>query len=102
MTPYKSYREMRDKKSELINSIPMGCAFSDRQFDEMMKNWGLDPEKDLSKIVSIGIPGCFLRKTDIDLYHATWEEADRIEKEFRDSDTNGDRGGLLYDMFLSS
>lgn len=49
----ESYRELRDRQQKEFNELPLGFAFSDKQFDEMMKKWGLDPEKDLDKIYRI-------------------------------------------------
>ena len=43
----ESYRELRDRQQKEFNELPLGFAFSDKQFDEMMGKWGLDPEKDL-------------------------------------------------------
>ena len=42
----ESYRELRDRQQKEFNELPLGFAFSDKQFDEMMGKWGLDPEKD--------------------------------------------------------
>lgn len=39
----ESYRELRDRQQKEFNELPLGFAFSDKQFDEMMKKWGLDP-----------------------------------------------------------
>ena len=60
----KPYRKHREEKQNKVNKTPYGFAFSDKQFNEMMEKWGLDPEKDLSKIVSIGAGG-FIQKKDI-------------------------------------
>ena len=42
----ESYRELRDRQQKEFNELPLGFAFSDKQFDEMMEKWGLDPEKE--------------------------------------------------------
>lgn len=49
----ESYRELRDRQQKEFNELPLGFAFSDKQFDEMMEKWGLDPEKDLDKIYRV-------------------------------------------------
>ena len=41
------YAELRSRQQKEVNALPLGFAFSNRQFEEMMKGWGLDPEKDL-------------------------------------------------------
>ena len=56
------YKELRDRQQAEVNALPLGFAFSNRQFDEMMRGWGLDPEKDLDKIVSIGAGGYIQKK----------------------------------------
>lgn len=40
----ESYRELRDRQQKEFNELPLGFAFSDKQFDEMMGKWGLDPD----------------------------------------------------------
>ena len=57
----ESYRELRDRQQKEFNELPLGFSFSDKQFDEMMKKWGLDPEKDLDKIYRIP-GGGFIQK----------------------------------------
>ena len=59
----ESYRELRDRQQKEFNELPLGFAFSDKQFDEMMGKWGLDPEKDLDKIYRIP-GGGFIQKKD--------------------------------------
>lgn len=39
----ESYREMRERQQKEFNELPLGFAFSNEQFAEMMKGWGLDP-----------------------------------------------------------
>ena len=48
------YQKLRDRQQQEFNSLPLGFAFSDKQFREVMQAWGLDPEKDTDKIFSIG------------------------------------------------
>ena len=38
------YAELRNRQQEEFNALPLGFAFGDKQFEEMMKKWGLDPE----------------------------------------------------------
>ena len=79
----ESYRELRDRQQKEFNELPLGFAFSDKQFDEMMGKWGLDPEKDLDKIYRIP-GGGFIQKKD--------------HKHFHEADEDGT--GFLYQMFL--
>ena len=57
----ESYRELRERQQKEFNELPLGFAFSDKQFYEMMQKWGLDPIKDLDKIYQIPFGG-FLQK----------------------------------------
>lgn len=72
----ESYRELRDRQQKEFNELPLGFAFSDKQFDEMMGKWGLDPEKDLDKIYRIP-GGGFIQKKDHKHFH---EVLDRHKK----------------------
>ena len=49
----------------------MRFAFSQEQFHEVMKEWGLDPKKDLDKIARIPFGG-FIQKKDAPLMHETF------------------------------
>lgn len=93
----ESYRELRDRQQKEFNELPLGFAFSDKQFVKMMKKWGLDPEKDVDKIYQVP-GGGFIQKKDhkhfrevIDRHAAELEAAKK-------SDTDGT--GFLYQMFL--
>ena len=91
------YAELRQKQQEVFSSLPIGYAFSNRQFAEMMSDWGLDPDADLDKIYSIGNGG-YIRKVNADLMHKTF---DRLHEELQAAiaqDTTG--SGFIYEMFL--
>ena len=79
-----------------MNAFPLGVCFSNEQFDQMLRNWGLSPE-DTDKILSVG-GGCYVRKSD----SATFREMlDRFVKEREDAipaDKTGN--GFIYHMFL--
>lgn len=34
------YAELKQRQQEEFNKLPLGFAFSDKQFNEMMKEWG--------------------------------------------------------------
>ena len=91
------YKELRVRQQSEVNALPLAFAFSNRQFDEMMKGWGLDPEKDLDKIVSIGAGG-FIQKKDRSLMHETFDRHERELKEAIAADETGE--GFIFDMFL--
>ena len=90
------YKELRDRQQAEVNALPLGFAFSNKQFDEMMRGWGLDPEKDLDKIFSIGAGG-YVQKKDHSLLHETYNRHERELKEAIAPDHNIE--GLLFDIF---
>lgn len=91
------YAVLREKQQEEFNKLPLGFAFSNKQFDEMMKGWGLDPDKDLDKIYQIP-GGGFVQKKDHALLHETM---DRHQKEMEEAITaDPDGTGFVYEMFL--
>lgn len=56
------YSKLKNKHQKEIDAFPLGFAFNESQFNEMMVNWGLTPE-DTDKIYSIG-GGGYIRKCD--------------------------------------
>lgn len=91
------YADMKRRHREEINRLPLGFAFSDQQFCEMMYGWGLDPEKDTDKLYRLP-GGGFVRKKDHALLHET---LDRQEAELQaaiGADETGE--GFIYEMFL--
>ena len=91
------YAVLRKRQQEEFNKLPLGFAFSNKQFDEMMKGWGLDPDKDLDKIYRIP-GGGFVQKKDHALLHETM---DRHQKEMEEAiAADPDGTGFVYEMFL--
>ena len=70
----ESYRGMKARQQQEVNSFPMAFAFSDTQFAEGMRRLGLDPSE-TEQIVAIG--------GDERLMHA-FETACRQEAEWYD------------------
>lgn len=91
------YAELRQKQQEEFNALPLGFAFGNKQFDGMMRKWGLDPEKDLDKIYSIGYGG-YIQKKDADLLHKTRVRHDAEMQAAIAGDATGE--GFIYEMFL--
>ncbi len=91
------YAELRNRQQEEFNALPLGFAFGDKQFEEMMKKWGLDPEKDLDKIYSVGYGG-YIQKKDAELLHKTRERHDAEMEAAIEADKTGE--GFIYQMFL--
>ena len=81
---FKSYKELKAIHQKEMNAFPLGAAFSNEQFNEMMAKWGLDPKTDCDKIYSIGM-GCFIRKSDAKEFDDLMTRFDLEEKHFRKS-----------------
>ena len=91
-----AYQEMKDRQQKEFDAFPMGAAFSQQQFQQMMEKWGLTVN-DTDKIFSIG-SGCYIRKTDKE---ALRDLINRLNKEKQDAiaaDTTGD--DFIFDMFV--
>ncbi len=93
------YTELRQRQQEEFDALPIGAAFSDKQFNEMMRNWGLDPETDLDKILRLPVAGSFIQKKDRKLLHDTVERHDAEMQAAIDADKTGE--GFIYEMFLA-
>lgn len=91
------YAELRQRQQAEFDALPLGFAFSQKQFNEMMAGWGLDPEKDLDKILSIP-GGGYVQKKDAALLHQTAERHDAEMAAAIAGDETGE--GFIYQMFL--
>lgn len=93
------YAEPRQRQQEEANALPIGFAFSNEQFEEMMRKWGLNVQKkaDLAKIYSIGYGG-YIQKKDADLLHTTRLRHAKEMEEAIAEDKTGE--GFIYEMFL--
>ena len=92
----ETYREMIRRHQKEVDAFPIGAAFTMKQFDEMMKKWGLSPKDDLDKIASIGA-GCYIRKADKEEYHALFKRHKQEIKDAISADSTG--SGFIKDMF---
>ena len=91
-----AYQQMKDCQQKEFDAFPIGAAFSNKQFEEMMQKWGLTVN-DTDKICSLGA-GNYIRKTDKEALCAL---INRLNKEKQDAiaaDTTGD--GFIFDMFV--
>ena len=59
------YRELRERQQAEFNKFPIKYAFTDDQLKRSLVELGLK-ETDNDKVVSLGIGGGFVRKTDVD------------------------------------
>ena len=91
-----AYQQMKDRQQKEFDAFPIGAAFSNQQFQQMMEKWSLTVN-DTDKICSIG-GGCYIRKTDKE---ALRDLINRLNKEKQDAiaaDLTGD--GFIFDMFV--
>ncbi|MBO6266837.1 MAG: hypothetical protein J6M06_01250 [Synergistaceae bacterium] len=101
--PYYSadneYNRLRKRHQAEMNEFPMRAAFTLTRFEQIMREWGFDPD-DHDKVAQI-VPGLFIRRTDIPAFREMNERHARERKEFLDADTTGERGGHWYQAFRS-
>lgn len=89
------YAELRQRQQAEFNALPLGFAFSRKQFDEMMEGWGLDTEKDLDKILRVP-GGGYVQKKDAGLLHQTAERHDAEMTAAIAGDVTGE--GFIYQI----
>lgn len=94
-----TYAELKKKHQDEVNAFPLGFAFGDKQFKEMMSKWGLDADndEDLKKIAYLGIGGAYIRKSDIPAYNEMAERHQRELDELR-KDEKEFIGALIYQL----
>lgn len=92
------YAELRQRQQDEFNALPLGFAFGNEQFKEMMEGWGLNPIRDLNKIYSIGAGG-YVQKKDADLFHQTQKRHSAELAAALEDDATGE--GFIYQMFLT-
>lgn len=90
-----TYKQLKDKQFKELNAFPLGAAFSNKQFAEMMQKWGLTVD-DTDKIISIGA-GCFIRKSDKEAFFNMFNRHEKEKQDAIAADKTGD--GFIYDMF---
>ena len=91
-----TYEEMKNRQQKEFDAFPMGAAFSNKQFEEMMQKWGLTV-KDTDKICSIG-GGCYIRKTDKESFCSLINRLTSKKENAIAADLTGD--GFIFDMFV--
>ncbi len=91
-----SYSELLHRHQKEVNAFPIKWAFSDSQFNQAMRELGLDPS-DTDAIIGIG-GGGFMRKSDNEAFHAMLDRHQQERNEAIAADKDGT--GYLYEMFL--
>lgn len=92
------YAEMRERHRKEFGELPIGFAFDNGQYAEMLRKWGLEPGRDNGKVISIGFGG-YIQRKDFQDYHSMLS---RQESETREAVRGDDTGeGFIYEMFAT-
>lgn len=83
------YRTFKEEWQQKFNNLPVGFAFSNKQFEDMKNKLNVSKNKEL---VSIGA-GCFIKKTDL---HLLDEYVDQRKESFNELMKDDD---FMYDAF---
>lgn len=91
------YQEFKKQQQDEFDKLPMKAAFGDKQFKEMMAEWGLTTSKEnLEKIYSIGA-GAYCLKKDYHLFIEFGERSVKEDEEFYSNDENL-KDALIYEF----
>ena len=86
-----SYIEMKQRHQAEVNAFPMKFAFTQESLERGMRELGLDPKRDMEKIVA------FIRESDKQAFLDLFSRHDKERKEAVAADKDGT--GYLYHMF---
>lgn len=89
------YLELRARQQKEVNEFPLGFAFSEKQFTEMMKQFGLKVT-DTDKIYSLGAGG-YVKKSDAKAMDEMFTRHAEERQKAIDEDKTGT--GYIYEMF---
>ena len=81
----ETYVEMKARHQKDVNEFPFFFAFSNKQFDEGMRRFGLDPS-DTDKIYKLGNTGGFYKRTDSNRLKEMFDRHDREMQEAMNND----------------
>lgn len=90
------YIEMKQRHQAEVNAFPMKFAFTQESLERGMRELGLDPKRDMEKIVAIS-GGGFIRESDKQAFLDLFSRHDKERKEAVAADKDG--AGYLYHMF---
>lgn len=90
------YIEMKQRQQAEVNAFPMKFAFTQESLEQGMHELGLDPKKDMDKIVAIP-GGGFIRERDKQAFLDLFARHDKEREEAIAADKDGT--GYLYHMF---
>lgn len=91
------YYEYKKKQQSEFNKLPMKAAFGNKQFKEMMAEWGLcTSDEDLKKIVSLGY-GAYCLEKDKHLFDELLQKHLDEDEEFYKNDAQLE-DALIYEF----
>lgn len=95
----ESYKEMMERQQQEVNNFPLGFAFGNKQFEEMMAKWGLDAKKDsdLARVAHL-FAGAYILKKDVPAYKDLHRRHHDEMAAAIEADETGE--GFIYEMFL--
>lgn len=95
----ESYKEMMERQQQEVNNFPLGFAFGNKQFEEMMAKWGLDAKKDsdLAQVAHL-FAGAYILKKDIPTYKDMCRRHHEELAAAIEADETGE--SFVYEMFL--
>ena len=91
-----TYNELKERHQAEVNAFPLGFAFSNKQFEEMMAGWGLTAD-DTDKIYRLGSTGGFYRKSDAPAFREMFNRHEQERQQALEADKTGE--GYIYQMF---
>jgi len=88
-----------ERQQQELNNFPLGFAFGNKQFEEMMADWGLDAKKDsdLAQVAHL-FAGAYILKKDIPAYKDMCRRHHEEMAAAIEADETGT--GFVYEMFL--
>lgn len=93
----ETYNQMRNRQQKEWDAFPLYFAFGDEQIKRTFNKLGLDPDKDMDKIVAIKGTGGFMLKKDRKAYLELSERHCKELKDAIEADITGT--GFVYQMF---
>jgi len=90
------YTKIKQIRREELEKFPLGFAFNDKQFEEMMKEFGLKVT-DTDKIVYFGAGG-YMKKTDLEAYKALIKRHNKEHYELLNNDEEYARTAFRYEF----
>jgi len=91
-----TYKQLKNKHQKEFSDFPILFAFSNEQFENGMKELGLN-SNDTDKIYGLNGTGGYYRRSDADTLHNMFDRHEREMKEAIEADTTGE--GFIFDMF---